>query len=100
MVRGSRSEMDASDIATSESRSEELGKGMSFCCFPFYNAGVRRVTRVYADAVRLTVGATSSKSSENFLLRAIAKDEDERREGWASRDKDGAERDDRLDARG
>ena len=45
MVRGSRSDMEASDIATSESRSELVGNGMSFCCFPFCSASVRRVSR-------------------------------------------------------
>ena len=44
MARDSRSDMDASDIATSESRSEELGKGNSFICFPFCRYRVRRVT--------------------------------------------------------
>ena len=42
--------MEASDIATSESRSDELGKGKSFICFPFCRTGVRRVTRLVGRA--------------------------------------------------
>ena len=73
--------MDASDIATSESRSEELGKGTSFACFPFCSALVRRVTRLHANVLGLTVGATSSNSAENFLLTAMVEDEDKGTKG-------------------
>lgn len=53
--------MEASDIATSESRSEEWGKGTSLSCLAFYESkrvSQARVTRLYAGA-NITYGGGS-----------------------------------------
>ena len=94
MVRGSRSDMEASDIATSESRSELVGNGMSFCCFPFCSASVRRVSRdATICGVTYSGGNVVELSGELPLeghgeewgrgeRRAASRDEDE--EGWTT----------------
>lgn len=77
MDSGSRSDIEASDIATSESRSEDWGKGTSLSCLAFYETkrvSQTLVTRLYAARTSLTVGAASSSSSSNFLLKAMAVD--------------------------
>lgn len=61
MDSGSRSDIEASDIATSESRSEDWGKGTSLSCLAFYETkrvSQALVTRLYAARTSLTVGGS------------------------------------------